>query len=82
MEPKDAHITTKITKQSNNGTHKTEDILEGESLVCGVLGSGGRYSNARERVAMPRQAGYSCSSSIIFFLYFNGDVQEMRVVLI
>ena len=62
------HIYTTIT----HGAYTAEGIPEGESLHIGVLGVGGRHSNAKERAAMTRLAEYSCSIGILC-LYFDCD---------
>ena len=59
------HKYTTITVK----TYKTEGILEGESLHIGVLGVGGRHSDAMERATMPRLAECSCSVDIEFIAF-------------
>jgi hypothetical protein len=64
LERTDAHVTSKVTQQSNVETHKAEGILEGKSLRIGVLGFGGRHGIAVGIVTPPRWAEYSCSVGI------------------
>ena len=45
LERTNTHFTTKITQQLNVKTHKAEGILEGESLLHGVLVVDGRHDN-------------------------------------
>ena len=67
MDRVDTHFTTKITQHSNVGTHKTEEILEGDILPHSVLGVDGCHDDAGERAVIPRRALYSSLVGITFF---------------